>query len=456
MDKFAKKLAKILKENEEVSVYGMAKETGCNRTWLQKILAGERAMSIKYIRPVCEYLGRYCRKGAVSELYETFIRECFGDKLYCQVMYVKRRMEEIEKNRKTISEQGRDDKSKRNELLKENSMSQDEKNICKQVLGILDKEMKKAEREKRTAGVQACFPVSWEYLRRIFLYYWNSEEYQCKKECHITWGNAEKEDYAKIEEVLASYEFFQYQIEVFRRNYSNPAEESMTLYPYYIITDNCMLLFSRDGKNCVQITNEDNIQAGRKLYYEMEEDCEKLTRHLDLNYYFSRILPGLNQENIYLAGEESCLNKIISGYGGNRILQDYYEKIKAASVHRVMTVDELMKYKYYYPERLAELYHYYKDKEEEQINLIDTEKYEFCRGIVMGIMPGSGIQIMNVADTNHWNEKMISYASADITEVFYHFYLYLINSDICINKRNTLLIMENCMDKIEYKKLEIV
>ena len=64
--------------------------------------------------------------------------------------------------------------------------------------------MKKAEREKRTAGVQACFPVSWEYLRRIFLYYWNSEEYQCKKECHITWGNAEKEDYAKIEEVLAS------------------------------------------------------------------------------------------------------------------------------------------------------------------------------------------------------------------------------------------------------------
>ena len=51
---------------------------------------------------------------------------------------------------------------------------------------------------------------------------------------------------------------------------------------------------------------------------------------------------------------------------------------------------------------------------------------------------------------------MISYASADITEVFYHFYLYLINSDICINKRNTLLIMENCMDKIEYKKLEIV
>lgn len=244
MDKFAKKLAKILKENEEVSVYGMAKETGCNRTWLQKILAGERAMSIKYIRPVCEYLGRYCRKGAVSELYETFIRECFGDKLYCQVMYVKRRMEEIEKNRKTISEQGRDDQSKRNELLKENSMSQDEKNICKQVLGILDKEMKKAEREKRTAGVQACFPVSWEYLRRIFLYYWNSEEYQCKKECHITWGNAEKEDYAKIEEVLASYEFFQYQIEVFRRNYSNPAEESMTLYPYYIITDNCMLLAS--------------------------------------------------------------------------------------------------------------------------------------------------------------------------------------------------------------------
>ena len=107
-----------------------------------------------------------------------------------------------------------------------------------------------------------------EYLRRIFLYYWNSEEYQCKKECHITWGNAEKEDYAKIEEVLASYEFFQYQIEVFRRNYSNPAEESMTLYPYYIITDNCMLLFSRDGKNCVQITNEDNIQAGRKLYYD--------------------------------------------------------------------------------------------------------------------------------------------------------------------------------------------
>lgn len=74
----------------------------------------------------------------------------------------------------------------------------------------------------------------------------------------------------------------------------------------------------------------------------------------------------------------------------------------------------------------------------------------------MGIMPGSGIQIMNVADTNHWNEKMISYASADITEVFYHFYLYLINSGICINKRNTLLIMENCMDKIEYKKLEIV
>ena len=74
MDKFAKKLAKILKENEEVSVYGMAKETGCNRTWLQKILAGERAMSIKYIRPVCEYLGGYCRKGAVSELYETFIR----------------------------------------------------------------------------------------------------------------------------------------------------------------------------------------------------------------------------------------------------------------------------------------------------------------------------------------------------------------------------------------------
>lgn len=137
-------------------------------------------------------------------------------------------------------------------------------------------------------------------------------------------------------------------------------------------------------------------------------------------------------------------------------MQDYYEKIKAASVHRVMTVDELMKYKYYYPERLAELYHYYKDKEEEQINLIDTEKYEFCRGIVMGIMPGSGIQIMNVADTNHWNEKMISYASADITEVFYHFYLYLINSDICINKRNTLLIMENCMDKIEYKKLEII
>ena len=40
-----------------------------------------------------------------------------------------------------------------------------------------------------------------------------------------------------------------------------------------------------------------------------------------------------------------------------------------------MTVDELMKYKYYYPERLAELYHYYKDKvEEKAIFCTDSDK----------------------------------------------------------------------------------
>jgi len=69
MTEFSNLLNRIIKNNEELKVYHIAKTIHCDRTWLQKVITGERKMNYETILPLCSFLKNYISDSLVSELY---------------------------------------------------------------------------------------------------------------------------------------------------------------------------------------------------------------------------------------------------------------------------------------------------------------------------------------------------------------------------------------------------
>ena len=101
MGKFSERLYELVHPNKEISVYSMATAIRCNRTWLQKVVSGERSMNYDYIVQMCNYLKKYIGKQQVEELYEMFAEEYFGYREYVNLRYIEQQFKQM-KDRERI------------------------------------------------------------------------------------------------------------------------------------------------------------------------------------------------------------------------------------------------------------------------------------------------------------------------------------------------------------------
>ena len=95
MSRFSDSLNEVIKKYESLNIYNIAKEIGCDRSWLQKVVSGDRNMNFEFIRPLCDLLQNHIGPGEIAELYEQFAREYFGDSRYEVVQHIEKRMLEM-------------------------------------------------------------------------------------------------------------------------------------------------------------------------------------------------------------------------------------------------------------------------------------------------------------------------------------------------------------------------
>ncbi len=92
MSKFSNKL-KMLIEESGLKIYKLSKESGLDRTTIQRAITGERLPSVEFVETLSNYL-RLSPNDKV-ELQELYSMSKIGDKVYEQRKYIKKMIEQI-------------------------------------------------------------------------------------------------------------------------------------------------------------------------------------------------------------------------------------------------------------------------------------------------------------------------------------------------------------------------
>ena len=91
MSDFSQKLGSLIRGNN-ISIYGLAKNMDCNRTWLQKVISGDRNIDFENFIKLGRELLKHIDENSYLELYEIFAENYFGAKEFGVLKYIQNRL----------------------------------------------------------------------------------------------------------------------------------------------------------------------------------------------------------------------------------------------------------------------------------------------------------------------------------------------------------------------------
>ncbi len=482
MLEFSELLNKIIKQND-LSIYGLAKMIECDRTWLQKVLIGERHMDYEIFNRLYAILKMETDEKSMEELYETFAKDYFGDKDYFIIQYIKRKLSEMEQRERYFNEL-RKKIFDLNIYIKESQLTKGEKDLIQRAYQILCEEFRQAKKSKRNPQIYIYIPIKWKYLYQFFLCLFNTFEHpeNIDFKCYFSNTVNESEEIMRLEKYFACVEFAQYGFDTYSDFDNNKKISNVEngLFPNYIITKQSVLLIDEDGLEMIENLDSEfinNTLNKVNLYFEsrnsflIEVEPERFSSFVINELTEDESLKIEISNNICVATRytREILEKIIPHDIPKRefsivTLSYFYEKARKKlraeyftmeSIFYFMNTDDTKLAGQYYnliftreiKLQLLELMYEAVMDLNFKFNMICTEKYRFHSRLHIFLLSKRNVMCNSYKYKNGKRVEAMGFVnSPTIARQIYNFDLYFRNSSLCLNKENSINILKNIID----------
>ena len=487
MSEFSVLLGNMLK-NSGLSVYSLAKDIQCGRTWLQKIVSGERHIDLKNYLTLQNILVNHVDGSSLTYLYEGFALDYFGQKEYHIISYIKRRLLEMRELSDYINKnQGKEFQV--GEYLIDYSSSPIENNeriMVSNICDILLKELKQAQKCGNIPRLYVKIPSNWKHVKNMILIIMekmkihNNDGFK-----YIVSSKFEKEaELSQIENFLTAIEFASYGYNVYKSELSSDVQiMNDTIFPYYIITGSRITLITDDGKAFIESEDEELIRKISSKFEEIVSGRERFLLNINANIYNSMILDrkinemddffeisnGINVSKFYT---KEIMKEIMPAEFDDRellieTLNMFYRKIRESkssmffnidSIRHFMESDETQREGGFFNLNftheiklniLKDILEYYKNGDGE-IRMLKNNKFLTHDDIYIFGWAEKIICTTDYlyADGNQVN-AMAVVNSPSIAKHMYNYSKYIMNSDNCLNKEASLVVLKNIIRAYE-------
>lgn len=487
MSEFSILLGNIIKKNN-ISIYSLSKDIECGRTWLQKVLSGERRMDMKNFMALYRRLINYADSVSLSYLYESFALDYYGSKEYQIITYIKKRLMETKELSDYLEKIQYKEFSLKDYFIDNSGIEIDsnEKEIAENVYRIVTEEIKQAKSDNAALELYINFPSNWKYIKNLILVLLNINEirYSNNFKYIVNSENRINTDIEQLENFLTASEFASYGYNTYISD-TNMGQKFINnaIFPYYIITKNKIALITDDGKTLIENTNKEVIRKTSMRFEKIISEKKSFLTTVNVDMYNSVVMDRdvsdnneffeiSNRISITKFYSKDILRKIIAKDYPDRefmigTLDMFYEKIRNSvssmyftidSVRHFMETDETKNEGGYFNlnftndlkiEMLKSVYEYYKNGEGE-IHMLKTGSYLASDNIYIF---GWQEKIICMANYLYYEDKpvdaMAVIQSPVISKHMSNYNKYMMNSKLCLDKENSLKVLKNLINAYE-------
>lgn len=476
MSKFSDSLNEIIKEYEPLNIYNIAKEIGCDRSWLQKVVSGDRKMNFEFIQPLCELLQNHLDPAEISELYEQFAEDYFGNDRYTIVQYIKRRFNEMGQREPHMNRYMDAEFFDVEDYIKTFMVPERIQDLIRKLHHMIVKELEDAEQQNRKPILYLYVPSFWRHFRVLLLIMCNRNEIYKNLDFKCAFsGNMElqNKEIAQLEDFISAYGLAVYNLNVFDIMDNKGQHVALDLLPYYAITKNQIFLISEDGGMYVEISDPKTINKMTAKYLAAVKEKSLFAGKLDESIYLNRLTSmKIGNEKSYVIGNHMCIEAFLGKddmqeFIGNHMNYpdlalttaiQFYQNMQTSDLNMVFSSETMFEMVpadeddiEMFKKRLQTwemLYEHYMQHPEKQIHIFDSKRYRFSERIHLNLLVEKAIVALNYEeeDKTLFEKNMAVLMLPKVVECFKDFFDYFTNSNICMNREHTLRMMKMCID----------
>lgn len=281
MSQFSENLKYLIEKSGE-TVYQLAKNSGIDRTTIQKSISGDRLPSREAINKIQKSLK--LSPGEERCFLENYEIAKMGDQLYYQRKEVLKFVNTISKIYETIDDTthlpSKNITFNANNFL-DTEMFKGELQIQKLIQTIIEEEVFDEDASEFLIAV----PFEYQFLYRLLQQYFLEKEnklsiqniFSVSKEVH---GFGEKdESLTALQNILPFFitEKSGYEPYFFYDEY-NAAHDISLVMPFYIITKKCVIVLSSDYETALLFRGEIVVNVYKEAFQEMKKSCKLLSK----------------------------------------------------------------------------------------------------------------------------------------------------------------------------------
>ncbi len=483
MSEFSTMLNDIIKNNN-ISVYSMAKTIDCNRSWFQKVMIGERKMNFTSFCAMYKELVNKVDSEVLSNLYEKFVEDFYGEKEYKRVLYIKDRLYETKRLQDYLEGAGSNfDIEEYAEIFK---MSDSEKRLMSKIDEMIKEELAYATYMKILPKLYVNIPTDWSNIKNLFLIVIHMLKLRGNIDFKYSINSKCNDDTVtvQVENFITSCEFSSYGINTLvTSEFTNNTGDDNAIFPYYIVTGRKVMMISDDGNLYIEYDEKEKVKLICEKIESKMSGMKNFLIVVNPDTYLSKLLSGImnNVEEIFDVGNRICVAMLYTRDILKKIVPDNYPKrdfvietldmvygkwrkgnlmmyFTIESVRHFMESNESKQEGQYFNlqftdeiklDLLKKLYHYYEERVPE-IHMLKTGKYLANDDIhIFGwddIFVGATGYVyygdIPVEATNFTHSPTISGYMRMYND-------YMKNSNICLDKENSLKVLKNLIASYE-------
>ncbi len=475
MSVFSEKLSGIIKQHEQLNIYNIAKEIGCERSWFQKVVSGDRKMNVEFIRPLCCLLSNYMETGEVSEFYHCFAEDYFGSDRYRVLRHMQKRMYEMGTLESGVEEMIAAKEFDVEEFIRRFAFPVKSWDLIREIYHMIEDEIANAKEEQRQAVLYLYIPSHWQYMHMLLLIMSNRNEnyknmdFKCMF-CGKT--DLQDQDLIKVENFIAAYSMALYHLNVYDFLGNKGMNTRFDLLPAYVITKNKALFVSEDGEMFLEIEDRSRIDNLIIGYLEAVRGCSLFFGKLDESIYLNRLTnTKYDSGKSYVLGNNLCLEAFLEqedmkSFIGNETRYpdlalaaaiEFYENVKNSDLSMIFSSDSLFQIENDARENseylkildiLEGLHQHYTEHPEKHIAMFDSRRFRFHSRIHLNLFVETTVVALDGAESRKrlFEKNMAFMLSPVIAESFRDFFLYITNSSICMTREESLNVLKMFID----------
>lgn len=479
MSNFSEQLRSIIKTGD-ISVYNLAKTMECDRTWLQKVLAGERKMSFESFMTMCSVLENEIGGNLLKQLYEAFCESFFGENEYGNICYIKERllaMRRLEIYIEKVKKHGFDIE----QYCEEYQLNENQKMVVSQIYDMLNIEIEKGRMESKLPTLYFNIPSEWRYLKDLILLFLEIKGLKGNVDFKYIVNSTGKKttELAMVENFLTATEFATYGYNVLKGDVNLEAEEENIVFSYCVIIGDRVAILSTDGELIVECEKSEVCVQVIKRFADLAQQRTAFLAITDPDAYSGILLSGkIDIKDTIELGNNLCvaafytkeiLSQIVPKEFPNRnfvieTLDMYYEKSRASNLSLCFTIESVRHFletnqtkqegQYYNLEftdeikvqLLKDIYQYY-CQEDKEIHMLQTEKFQFLKDLHIFAWDQ---RIVCATGFLYYGEQKIDAMAfvhnPAVAKQIWNFYTYLMYSDAYLDKESSLKVLNNLVN----------